>query len=95
MSNKAKDKKTYIFDNPRNVSRLLLGFYIICAGLFVADFFVHRHTVHPWEGFPGFFAIYGFVACVLLVVIAKEMRKVIMRKEDYYDVKDENYELDE
>ena len=86
MTNEHKDEKQYLFDNPRNVSRFLLGFYIICGILFVADFVVHRHTVHPWEGLPGFYAIYGFVACVILVLIAKEMRKVLMRKEDYYDV---------
>lgn len=86
MSNMNNNEKTYLFDNPRNVSRLLLGFYIICGGLFLADFIMHRHTVHPWEGFPGFYALYGFVACVVLVLIAKEMRKVLMRKEDYYDV---------
>jgi hypothetical protein len=33
----------------------------------------------------GFYAIYGFVACVLLVVIAKELRKLLMRDENYYD----------
>ena len=33
----------------------------------------------------GFYAGYGFVACVLLVLIAKEMRKLLMRREDYYD----------
>ena len=86
MSNGQNDEKTYLFDNPRNVSRLLLGFYVICGGLFVADFIAHRHVAHPWEGFPAFYAFYGFVACVLLVVIAKEMRKLLMRKEDYYDV---------
>ena len=90
MSYEQKDEKTYLFDNPRNVTRLLSGFYIICAVLFVADFIIHRHTVHPWEGIPGFYAIYGFVACVLLVVVAKEMRKVLMRKEDYYDMKEKN-----
>lgn len=95
MSNKPKDEKTYLFDNPRNVSRLLLGFYISCAGLFAADFIVHRHTIHPWEDLPGFYAIYGFVACVILVVIAKEMRKLLMRKEDYYDMKEESYDMDE
>ena len=88
MSNDHKDEKTYLFDNPRIVSRLLTGFYIICGVLFVADFIVHRHTVHPWEDIPGFYAIYGFVACVLLVVAAKEMRKLLMRKEDYYDKRD-------
>jgi hypothetical protein len=33
----------------------------------------------------GFYAIYGFVACVILVLVAKEMRKLVMRDEDYYD----------
>ena len=88
MSDNQNKEKQYLFDNPRNVSRLLRGFYIICAILFVADFFVHRHVVHPWEDFPGFYALYGFIACVLLVVVAKEMRKVLMRKENYYDKKD-------
>lgn len=79
-------EKQYLFDKPQNVSRLLLGFYIICGILFALDFVLHRHTAHPWEGFPGFYALYGFIACVVLVLIAKEMRKVLMRKEDYYDV---------
>ncbi|WP_455199874.1 hypothetical protein [Kaarinaea lacus] len=86
MSNRPNDEKSYLFDNPGNVSRLLSGFYVICGVLLLADFIAHRHTVHPWEGFPGFYALYGFVACVVLVLIAKEMRKVLMRKEDYYDV---------
>jgi len=86
MSKNDQNEKPHIFDNPRNVSRLLLGLYIICLGLFIADFIVHRHVIHAWEHFPGFYAIYGFVACVILVFIAKIMRKALMRKEDYYDV---------
>ena len=80
------DDKQYLFDKPKNVSRLLRGFYIVCAVLLVLDFVLHRHISHLWENLPGFYAVYGFVACVLLVLIAKEMRKLIMRKEDYYDV---------
>lgn len=79
-------QKQYLFDNPRNVNRLLLGFYLVCAILLILDFVLHRHVIHSWENIPGFYAIFGFVACVLLVLIAKEMRKVVMRKEDYYDV---------
>jgi len=41
--------------------------------------------VHPFEALWGFYAIYGFVACVVLVLLAKEMRKILMRDEDYYD----------
>ncbi len=79
-------QKQYLFDNPRNVTRLLRGFYLVCAILLLLDFVLHRHISHNWENFPGFYTIFGFVACVALVLIAKEMRKVVMRKEDYYDV---------
>lgn len=81
----SKDKNTHLFDNPRNVDRLLKGFYAICILLVIADFIFHRHTTMGWEKIPAFYAIYGFVACVVLMVLAKLMRKVVMRKENYYD----------
>ena len=80
-----KDQKTYLFDKPENVNRLLNGFYVVCAILVIADFIIHRHITMKWENIPAFYAIYGFVACVLLVILAKKMRKIVMRKEDYYD----------
>ncbi|WP_101760517.1 hypothetical protein [Oceanicoccus sp. KOV_DT_Chl] len=73
------------FDKPENISKMLKVFYVICGLLVVADFIVHRHIYHDWENIPAFYAIYGFVGCVVLVLIAKEMRKVLMRGEDYYD----------
>ena len=78
-------ENTHIFDNPRNVKRLLNGFYAICIILVIADFIIHRHISMEWEKIPAFYAVYGFVACVVLVVAAKMMRKVVMRKENYYD----------
>jgi Na+/glutamate symporter len=80
-----KTEKKHLFDDPRNVDRLLKGFYVICIVLVIVDFVVHRHTEMAWEEIPAFYAIYGFVACVVLVLLAKLMRKVVMRKEDYYD----------
>ena len=77
--------KPHLFDNPANVKRLLRGFYLLCGLLVIADFVLHRHIGLAWEKIPAFYAIYGFVACVVLVLIAKQMRKVVMRKEDYYD----------
>jgi hypothetical protein len=82
------EQKKHLFDNPNNVSLLLRVFYTICAVLFILDFVLHRHVTHSWENLPGFYAIFGFVACVALVLIANQMRKVLMRKEDYYDVDD-------
>ena len=78
-------EKIHLFDRPENVDRLLKGFYAICILLVLADFVLHRHIGFGWEEIPAFYAIYGFVACVVLVVIAKKMRNVVMRKDDYYD----------
>lgn len=73
------------FDKPENIKKMLKVFYVICVLLVVADFIVHRHIYHDWENIPAFYALYGFIGCVVLVVVAKEMRKYLMRKEDYYD----------
>jgi len=83
MSEKTKHK--HIFDNPMNVERLLRGFYAICIILVIADFIIHRHITMEWEKIPAFYAIYGFVAYVLLVLLSNILRKVVMRKENYYD----------
>jgi len=78
-------EKTHVFDNPKNVKRVILFLFVICGISLGLDFVIHRHVDHPWEAMFGFYALYGFAACVVLVLIAKEMRKVIMRAEDYYD----------
>lgn len=78
----------HVFDKRENVKRTLRILYAICAVLLLADFLIHRHVTHAWEALFGFYAVYGFVACVILVLVAKEMRKLLMRKEDYYDMGD-------
>ena len=78
-------QKTYLFDNPRNVRRVVHGLVGVCVILAGLDLVLHRHITHPWEAMIGFYAFYGFVACVLLVLLAKELRKVLIRKENYYD----------
>lgn len=75
----------HMFDDPKNVRRVIHILYGLCALSLLGDVLVHRHVEHPWEGLFGFYCIYGFGACVLLVLVAKEMRKVLMRGEDYYD----------
>lgn len=81
----ADPERRHIFDDPKNVRRLLNGLYAACALSVVAEFFIHRHAEHPWERLFGFYAIYGFVAIVILVLVAKELRRLVRRKEDYYD----------
>ena len=71
-------------DQPRNIAKILRVFYALCGLLVLVELVVHRHSTHPWEGLFAFYALYGFVACVLLVVLAKGMRLFLMRGEDYY-----------
>lgn len=78
-------KELKIFDNPRNVRRLLRVFYASLVLLLVSELAIHKHASYPWEDFLGFFAVYGFVSCVLLIFLAKGLRLLVMRKEDYYD----------
>ncbi len=85
-----KPERRHIWDEWRNVRRLLWVFGAGCVVLLGLDLFIHRHlTFHggegAWEGWLGFYPIYGFVACVVLVLVATQMRKVVMRDEDYYD----------
>ncbi len=79
-------ERQHLFDKPRNVTRLLRGFYLVCAVLLALDFIVQRHVTHGWEALTGFYALFGFAACVALVLAAKELRKLVMRREDCYDV---------
>lgn len=89
------DGRKHLWDNPANVKRFLKGFFIICVLLFLLDGLFLAHLVHkhlsfesdtfPLEGWLGFFSIYGFIACALIVLLAKQLRKVVMRSEDYYD----------
>ncbi|MDT0594766.1 hypothetical protein [Glaciecola petra] len=73
------------FDKERNVNIILYSFYAISILLVALDFVVHRHIYLDFEKIPAFYAIYGFVACTVLVVLAKLMRLGLMRDEDYYD----------
>lgn len=74
-----------LFDKHKNVTRLLIIFYLSLLALLVADFFIHKHGEFPWEGSSEFFAVYGFVSCVALIFIAKVLRLFIKRDENYYD----------
>ncbi len=74
-------------DKPDFVKRLFLAFYAICGVLIVAEMIFGKATEHPhpYEGPFGFYAIYGFISFWFLVLLAKPMRKLLIRCEDYYE----------
>jgi hypothetical protein len=77
--------KKYWLDQPANVNKLILALVVICALLVLADLFYHKHVHFAFETWFGFHAWFGFGMCVALVLIAKELRKIIKREENYYD----------
>ena len=70
--------------------KIITALIIICLGLFSADGFYHKHVHFGVESIFGFYAIFGFVMCVALVLIAKWIRTILMRAEDYYDKEYDN-----
>ncbi len=74
-------------DKPDVVKRLFKVFYVICGALVVAELVLGRATEHPhpYEGPFGFHAAYGFISFWFLVIVARGMRKLLIRSEDYYD----------
>ena len=81
---KPKNELTFL-DSAKNRRKVRQYFYISLGILLIVDFFIPKHGHFPWESAPEFFAVYGFVACVSLIFVAKLLRLLVRRKEDYYD----------
>lgn len=61
---------------------------ISCIGAALAGFVPAWQNPHPHfqaEGFPVFFAFYGFAAFAFIVLAGQHLRKLVGRKEDYYE----------
>ena len=61
---------------------------VVLAALVVWDaLFVSKEHVHLFvERIPGFWAVFGFVACVVIIIVSKWFGHLgIMTREDYYD----------
>ncbi|HDN68462.1 MAG: hypothetical protein ACXQT6_05345 [Candidatus Methanospirareceae archaeon] len=44
------------------------------------------HAAFVWQEIPGFSAIYGFVGCILIIVVSKALGHRWLQKEvNYYD----------
>ena len=69
-----------------------LVFAVIFVIFFAVDFWLRggpEHGYFPWSHVPAVFAVFGFVACVVIVVISKLLGHYwLQRKENYYDRND-------
>ncbi len=79
------EEPKYWLDDPRNVVKIVRLLFVLCALLVGIDLVYHKHGHFPFEEWPGFFAVFGVVACVGLAVVARGLRVLLKRREDYYD----------
>ena len=73
-------------ESRRVVDRLVWVLAAVCGLLLAADFVYGKKVHFDFEGWPGFYALFGFLAYVGLVLTAKALRRVLMRKQDYYEL---------
>ena len=55
--------------------------------IIVIDFFIPRHEIHFFgDRIPGFWSLFGFIACILIILISKWIGHLgIMQDENYYN----------
>lgn len=83
--NQNPNEKFYWLDKSENVTRIVYVLYAACALLFLADFLYHKHSHFEFENWIGFYGWFGFISYVFIVMSAKQLRRVLHRKETYYD----------
>jgi hypothetical protein len=77
--------KQYWLDDMRNVHKLFWALVVVCAFLFMSDALYEKHVIYEFENWFGFFGLFGFFVSFALVLTARELRKILMRDEDFYD----------
>ena len=72
-------------DRPGRGTMIYRALFGLCLVLLLIDVFYERHAKSGIEHTLGFYGIYSLACCVLLVLLARGIRKLVMRGEDYYD----------
>jgi len=72
-------------DNPVVRRRIRIALYVLCALLLIVELFVSRTVHNRIESIPLMYAVYGFGSLVFAVVVARGLRALVRRDEDYYD----------
>ena len=64
--------------------RIAYGALII---LIIVDFIIPRHEIHFFgDKIPAFWSLFGFFACVLIIILSKWIGHLgLMKDENYYD----------
>ncbi|MEX0741940.1 MAG: hypothetical protein WD079_04025 [Phycisphaeraceae bacterium] len=70
---------------PRTIRLLWIVFIAILVLTIIPDLFIDQYDHFGIEATFGFFAWFGFLTCVVMVVAAKLLGYLVKRKDSYYD----------
>jgi hypothetical protein len=71
-------------DRPGSVNKLTAVLAVLCLLSVVADFTYEKYGHFAEESTIGFYAIYGFISFTLLIFVARGLRVLMMRPENFY-----------
>ena len=63
-------------------------FLVVLAVTVILEFFIQTHPHFEIEGLFAFNAVYGFLACAALILVAKAIGLLVKREESYYGRED-------
>lgn len=69
----------------REIRLLWAGFLAVLALTLVAEMFVEAQPHFSIERLYAFNAVYGFLACAGLILLARAIGLVLKRRDGYYD----------
>ena len=67
------------------VLKLWVVVALVFVALMLADFAIHGHPHFGVDGAFGFYAWYGLLTCVAMVLFAKAIGVILNRNDTYYD----------
>ncbi len=70
---------------PATIRMLWVVFVTILAATVLADLFIDHDGEFGIDGTIGFYAWYGFLSCVVLVLGSRLLGLFLKRRDDYYD----------
>jgi hypothetical protein len=79
------DERTYWLDHARNINKIVWSLVALCIVLLAFELLADRYGPFPVEHTFGFYAVFGFVASLVVVLVTRLLRPVVARREDYYD----------
>lgn len=70
---------------PRTIRILWVVFCVLLALTLLAQAFVVIKSTSGFDGWPAFAAVFGFLACLAMVLVARGLGLLLKRRDGYYD----------